>query len=242
LSNSCTACGHFNSSQSSFCENCGNPTSNNKSSIEPKQIQISLGYSSIPDDAGDKNSFFILDTSSIYNETKRKTILLAILKGLSDYLNASEIRDVLISQIVYQTSAIDPRIILVELKEKIDKQIASNSLNEFKKKGLLISIIDNQKISSLCLGDSYLFLIPKKGELQAFHRTIADATVQKTILSAATSIVFSSHDLENLVGKKELTKLILQASNAQKACENIVKTIKDKIPSISVAIIKKTNI
>jgi hypothetical protein len=241
LSNSCTACGHFNSKQSSFCEMCGTPTSTKKSSFEPDQCQISLGYSSIPGGAEGKNTFFILDTSSIYNEAKQKIILLVIVRGLSDYLNILELRDVLLSRIIYRASGIDHRKILVELKDSIDKQLTSNALNDFKEKGLLISIVDNQKVNSLCFGDPCLFIIPEKDEMQVFRGIITDAIMPEIALSDGTTVVFTSHDLESLVDKKEVIKLISHASTAQIACVNIVNLIKAKISSISLAVIKTGN-
>jgi len=239
LSNSCPACEHIDNNQSSFCEMCGTPTSTLKSSVEPKQLQISLGYSSISGGAGDKNNFFILDTSSIYNETKQKIILLVIVRGLSDYLNISELRDVLLSRIIYQASGIDHRKILVELKESIDKQLTSNDpLSDYTEKGLLISIVDNQKVNSLCFGDPCLFLIPKKDELQVFHGIITDAIMPEIALADGTAVVFTSHDLKSLVDKKEVIKLISHASTAQIACDNIAIAIKVRISDISLALIK----
>jgi hypothetical protein len=240
----CPLCGKENDLENVFCQYCGNPLAVNKNSPQSGDINspkketklIELGYASSLCSALNNDSFNVMEITSIFGGTKHRIILCSIVKGLVKIIDNADIVDSLLSEILSQQQP-DYKEHLNKIQKKFQEK---TSVQEVKaegnaENGLLVSVIDNNQMTSLNIDAPCIYVINK--DLKQTIMLEEKSTIQTRNLENNDIICLACSDIAALEGKKDFLKAILNANSLQSACSTVVLNLQKKKAGSSFSIV-----
>ena len=238
----CTVCGEVNSSEAPFCESCGNPLQIEVASPNSENLvvpDIALGYASNLDNKPEnRDGFLIFDATSLFSEDKHRRILCIIVKGLSKFLDPRILMNKLSTEIISQKKDIDYQKVLLDVKNYLNKEhiLPFSGNKEKSETGVLVSILDNRQVNTLCIDAPRAFILNEDKTIQMMEGTKTNPVFQSDLIKNGAYICMCSSDLDVLLSKDEIAEAIIQAYNPQLACNTIMTKINSKEPKASFSI------
>jgi hypothetical protein len=245
-SQTCPACGSTNDLQGGFCQSCGEPLNSaqtdsqlgiNDSAKDDKNIkEIAIGYaSSLREGLDNKDSFLVVDLTAVFRGKKHRIILCAIVKGLAKCIDGAVLVGGLLSEILgpHQPNYKEQ---LVNIQKKFNEQGSTLFTNDepSKETGLLVSVIDNDQLSTLCINLPCAFIINKT--LKQVIKGIEKPDTQMCTLEKGDIVCLACCDILALEGEKDTLNTIAKANNLQIACNTFVSNIQKKKPGCDVSL------
>jgi hypothetical protein len=239
MSKNCPLCSYANDPQTTFCESCGEPLGNdNAVNLEKRFPEIVLGYNSSIPNGFDKDSFLLLDTTSLFGQENHRRIVCVIVKGLAKFVDARTIMNLLLSDVIRQEGNNDYQKRLLEIKAFLDKEYSFAFSNEQEKTdtGVLVSVIDNGQFTSLCVDGPRIFIANESGPIKVIAGTKKEPIVQINKIENGSYVGVCNIDFISLMGKQETNETIVKALNPQAACDSLIEKIKTKKPEVNLAL------
>jgi hypothetical protein len=226
------SCGKVNSGDTPFCSSCGSPLyldNKNNLNVEPNH-EVALGYS-IQKATGtsSKDSLFMLDLKTLFDQDKHRIVLCIIVKGLANLINGQNTLNLLSRQILFEKSSTDHQKALMDLKASLEKEysLALSNNTTTSKMGLLVSIIDNGKVSAMSLGGTRIMLTDGK-VIKVINGTKNEPFIGQITIENGNYLLLSSIELTDYIQEKEILNSLTEASNPQAACDELTKLVKTK--------------
>jgi hypothetical protein len=241
MSRNCPICQTANSPLTTFCDSCGNPLDKDntpKTHEEQRFSNITLGYaSSLDNEVDTKDSFLVLDTTSLFGQENHRRIVCVIVKGLAKFVDARKILNILLSDIIRQERTTDHQKNLQDIKKLLDENsfLFSND-QEITETGVLVAMLENMQFASLCIDGPRVLASDKNCGINVFKGTKKEPIVQINTIGVGDYICLCNNDLLNLVGKQVTIETILNSPNVQVAADSLVDKVKAKKPEINVAL------
>jgi hypothetical protein len=241
MSKNCPVCQTVNNPQTTFCDSCGSPLEKDDTpsySEEQRFSDITLGYaSSLHNGVETKDSFLVLDATSLFGQENHRRIACVIVKGLAKFVDARKILNILSSDVIRQERITDHQSSLLEVKKFLDENsfLFSND-QEKTETGILVSLIDNKQFTSLCIDGPRILVGDKNCGIKVLKGTKKEPIVQINIMGVGDYVCLCNSDLFSIVGKQEIIDTISDSPNVQVAADSIVNKIKVKKPEISIAL------
>ncbi len=120
-----------------------------------------LGYaSSLHGGLDNKDSFLVVDLTSLFCGKKHRIVLCAIIKGLAKYVDGTILVGGLLSDILGSEQP-DYREHLVKIHKKFNEIGSSLSTDgeQTKETGLLVAVIDDDQLITLCVDSPCAYVI-----------------------------------------------------------------------------------
>ncbi|MCW4023909.1 MAG: hypothetical protein NWF01_02610 [Candidatus Bathyarchaeota archaeon] len=241
MSNYCEICGKPNNEKAAFCESCGSPitkVTTSKSTQSTPFQELAFGYSSLASqEVENKDSFTLLDVTSLFNQENHRRILCVIVKGLAKVIDGRNLLSMLLSHVTWDKQNTNYKQCLTELKEHLDQQypFAFSNAQEKEETGLLVSIIDNGVVTALCIDGPRLLLVKENETIQTFKGTKTDPYISIS-MAKGDYICLSNLDLPHVIGQKEIVAKVAKFNNPQVACDEIATLVNSKKSGLALSL------
>ncbi len=198
--------------------------------------EISIGYaSSLCEGLDNKDSFLLVDLTAVFRGKKHRIILCTIVKGLAKCVDGAVLVGGLLSEILGPHQP-DYKEHLVNIRKKFKEQVSTlfTSCEASKETGLLVSVIDNAQISTLCINLPCTFMINKT--LKQVIKGTEKPDAQMCTLEKGDVICLACCDILTLEGEKDTLNTISNANSLQIACSTLMSNIQKKKPGCDVSL------
>jgi hypothetical protein len=246
MNQKCPVCGRLNELQGGFCQSCGTLLDSTQTDLQQgidgsaKDVrnakEISLGYaSSLHEGLDNKDSFLVVDLTSLFRGKKHRIVLCVIVKGLAKYVDGAVLVGGLLSAILGSQQP-DYSEHLVNIQKKFNEIGSSLSTDgkQTKETGLLVAVIDDNQLTTLCVNSPCAYIVNKT--VKQVIKGTETSDIQRYTLENGDAVCVACCDFFALEGKQDALNTISKAKNLQLACNTLVSSIQTKKPECVVSL------
>ena len=236
----CPICGNVNPSKSVFCDFCGSPlVIAVRPLVETKVPDLVVGYvSDVGPSKKSEDNLVVLEASSMYGLKPNNRILSVMVRGIEKFIQAKDIAKKLAPHLLLKEAKdTDFYNLLSEFQLEAYNTISSKigtAPETWAKIGLLISIIDGRQLIVSNIGKIRAYILGKErfnqisGFIPETELRAKAVKLHKEMLNEGDHVLMCYDGLADKVGEKEIQRIALEAENPQKACDELVRTAKEK--------------